>query len=75
MLTISEYLSLNEVPILTPSPLNLKAQPEIGLMLNVTVFRVETLGHGSWLDHGSSELMNELAHNYQETEEPLGDGR
>lgn len=44
-------------------------------MLKVTVFRVETLGHGSWLHHGSSELIDELAHNYQETEEPLGDGR
>lgn len=47
MLRISEYLSLNEIPIITPSLLNLKAQPGIGLMLNVTVFRVETLGHGN----------------------------
>lgn len=44
------------------------------MVLNVAVFRVETLGHGSLLDHGSSELINELAHHYQETEEPLGDG-
>lgn len=43
-------------------------------MLNVAVFRVETLDHGSLLGHGSSELINELAHNYQETEGPLGDG-
>lgn len=44
------------------------------MVLNVAVFRVETSGRGSLLDHGSSELINELAHNYQETEEPLGDG-